>query len=304
MILAMDLITLGIDVLILLLFVVLGVLVARARSFTFEYEAEGDWMREQRRRMLATSTFRRAVDPFVRIVSEQVGKLGPGGHRARIRRLLMLSGNPWGYSAEDIVGYNLLTSVLVALAVFLVLLLGGISSIVWPALAAIATYVLAYTNLRSLADQRRIQIERQIPYFLDLTALTMGAGATFRQSAESIVTSSVHGPLEDEVAVMLTEVKAGTPLVEALGRMAKRTDSEELKAMVQAVRQGEELGTPLVKVFEEQAAMNRFKRSQRGEQIAAKLPNRLAVPTTILMLSVLILLFGPIIVKAVRGELM
>ena len=74
--------------------------------------------------------------------------------------------------------------------------------------------------------------------------------------------------------------------------------------MVQAVRQGEALGTPLVEIFENQASTNRYRRTKRGEQIAATLPNRLAVPNTLLMLAVLILLFGPIIVKAVRGELL
>jgi hypothetical protein len=50
--------------------------------------------------------------------------------------------------------------------------------------------------------------------------------------------------------------------------------------------------------------MNRYRRSKRGEEIAGKLPNRLALPTVFLMLAVFLLLFGPIVVRAVRGDLL
>jgi tight adherence protein C len=304
MILAVDALVLGIDALVILLFVVLGILVGRVRAYEFEEEVDADWILRRRTEALASSAWRRTLDPFVRILSSWVRRVGPEGHRNRVRHLLVLSGNRYGYTAEEFVAYALTNAILVGLAAVLLFLLGGGVNLLWPLLAAILTYVLVYLNLKSLADQRRIQIDRQIPYFLDLTTLTMGAGATFRQAAESISTSSVQGPLEEEVGLMLQEVQAGTPLVDALENMTKRTDSEELQVMVQAIRQGEELGTPLVKVFEEQSELSRFRRTKKAEQLAAKLPNRLAVPNAILMLAVLILLFGPIIVKAVRGELM
>jgi tight adherence protein C len=93
-------------------------------------------------------------------------------------------------------------------------------------------------------------------------------------------------------------------LADALANVARRTNSAEVQGLVQSVRQGEELGTPLVETFEHQAGMNRFRRSQRGEQAAAKMPNRMALPNVLLMFAVLLLLFGPIIVKSVRGELL
>jgi len=65
---------------------------------------------------------------------------------------------------------------------------------------------------------------------------------------------------------MLAEVRAGTRFTDALANMTKRSDSEELALMVQAVRQGEELGTPLVDVFEVQASTNRYRRTKRGEE--------------------------------------
>jgi tight adherence protein C len=161
-------------------------------------------------------------------------------------------------------------------------------------------YWLTWSNLRTAARNRRVQIDRQMPFVLDLLSLTMGAGASFLQSCETAVEGTVRGPLQEELAQMLHEVRAGTPLREALWNMAKRTDSEEVGIFVGAVTQGEELGTPLTQIFETQSGMNRFRRTKAAEQAAAKIPNRMAVPTTLLC-SVLMLLFGPIIVKAVRG---
>ena len=107
----------------------------------------------------------------------------------------------------------------------------------------------------------------------------------------------------EELDQFLHEIQAGAPMKVAIKNMPKRSDSEELALMVSSVSQAEELGTPLVEIFRGQADTNRFRRSQAAEKAAAKLPNKLAVPTVFLMLAVLLLLFGPIIIKATSGGL-
>jgi tight adherence protein C len=292
--------------LILLTAVLVGfVLTGLAKTVKFDYTVEHDYLRARRAEATQNSVFLRLIDPLVRAFSTIVRRLPIDEHKARVRRLLVHAGSPWGYTAEEYVGYGLTLVVLtygVLLVTFMVAT-GGIRPF-HPLLPALGAYGFAILNLKSKADKRRMQVDRDMPFLLDLVSLTMGAGATFLQACESVVQHAGEGPLVEELDQMLHEVRAGTPLREAVRNLTKRSDSPELAIMVAAVTQAEELGTPLVEIFETQASMNRFRRTKTAEKIAAKIPNRLAVPTIFLMLAVLLLLFGPIIVKAVRGEIL
>jgi len=285
---------------ILALFLVLGLLLALVGA---AQRAEAtDAMRERRKRALGRSPLLRLADPLVVGFAALVRKLGLEGHRASAGRLLVRAGNPWGYAAEEYVGLcitNALLAFLLGLLVFSTF--SGELSVGKALLLGVVGYWFTWSSLRAAARTRRVRIDRQMPFVLDLLSLTMGAGSSFLQSCETAVEGTSRGPLQDELAQMLHEVRAGTPLRDALQNMTKRTDSEEVGLFVAAVCQGEELGTPLTQIFETQSSMNRFRRTNAAEQAAAKIPNRMAVPTTLLMLSVLLLLFGPIIVKAVRG---
>ena len=244
------------------------------------------------------------MEPLTLAYAALARKAWSPGSLARVRRYLVHAGNPGGLAPDEFVGHALALATVVYGGFLLLLALGGNApNPLVPLLPAVGAYVLVHSDLKTKAERRRVLIDRQLPFVLDLVALTMGAGSTFLEACRSVTKGAVRGPIEEEIDLMLHEVRAGTPLRDALGNMTKRSDSEELASMVRAVRQGEELGTPLVDIFADQSSTNRFRRSKRAEKIAAKLPNRLAVPTVFLMLAVLLLLFGPIIVKAVHGGL-
>lgn len=291
------------DLLIFLAVFLLVGAAGRLADFHYDYVMVADVLAERRRTALERAPLRRAMDPVVLALAGLVRRLGPVGLRARTQQNLMHAGNPWGYTAEEYIGWALTVALLAGFTMALLLLGSGHFNILFVIVVAVVAYVGTMSSLKGRGERRRLAFERQLPYFLDLTSLSMGAGATFLKSCESAIMRSTKGPLEDEVEIMLGEVHAGTPTAQALTNMTKRMESAELAQMVQAVKQGDELGTPLVRVFEQQAELNRYRRSTHGERLAAKLPNRLAVPTVFLMLAVFILLFGPIIVRALRGGL-
>jgi tight adherence protein C len=289
--------------LVMLAALCIGLFFSRLEVKKFDYEVMPDWLQRKRKEALAQSAFKRMVDPLVRVLGAICRRFPMENHRSKVGHNLVNAGYPDGYNTEEFIGYCMVVGLLAGGAMFGLRAIGGSFGLILPTFVGAIAYLLTAYNLKGRADERRTLIDRQIPYFLDLTSLTMGAGATFQQACGSIAEGPVTGPMEEEVSLMLAEIDAGTPMTDALGNMTKRSDSEELHTLVSAVKQGEELGTPLVEVFEIQSSMNRFRRSKRGEQLAAKLPNRMALPNTFLLLSVLVLLFGPIIVKAVRGEL-
>lgn len=291
--------------LVVLLFAVLGVILARMARTEFEYAVRADWLKGRRKKFMDESAWIRMVDPIVRRVAAVVPRLGMDNHRAQVRRLLVHAGSPWGYTAEEFIGLCAANGFVVWAAVTLLFLAGERSfKPHFGLIPALGAYVVTYSSLKSRADRRRILTDREMPFVLDIISLSMGAGSTFLQSVETITRVSDKGCMEEELDLMLHEMRAGSTLKDALKNMTKRSESEELALMVTAVTQAEELGTPLVDIFRDQASTNRFRRTKAAEKAAAKIPNRLAVPTVFLMLAVLLLLFGPIIVKAMRGGMM
>jgi tight adherence protein C len=294
-----------IDLLVVALVVVIALILARVRRFEFEYEEPvPDALRARRARFLAGSAVRRWLDPFVVAFAALATGIGLESHRARVRRLLVRSGNPWGYTAEEFVGWSMTVAALTYTGVVAAFLLFASSfQPVLPVVLAALAYWLTAHGLSIRAETRRREVDRAIPFFLDLTSMSMDAGAGFTQAARTLVAEGSGGALEEEIAQALREMDAGVSLPDALKNLTRRSDSEELALLVQAVRQGQELGTPLARVFRDQAAMSRYRRTKRAEQAAGKLPNRLAVPTVFMMVAVMLLLFGPIVVRALRGGL-
>ena len=137
-----------------------------------------------------------------------------------------------------------------------------------------------------------------------LFALSVGAGLDFNSSLERIVTKdSTRSPLVEEMRYVLQEVKMGTTRREALLGLKERVPSDYINGLVSSVVQAEQMGTPLTNILRIQAGAIRLKRSQRAEKLAGEAPVKMIMPLLFIVGSVMLTLFGAIIIRAVRGEL-
>ena len=71
-----------------------------------------------------------------------------------------------------------------------------------------------------------------------------------------------------------------------------------------AIIQAEKLGSPLADVLKQQASLLRLQRSVRAEKLAAAASVRILVPSMLILLSVVLAVFSPVIIRAVKGELL
>jgi len=139
---------------------------------------------------------------------------------------------------------------------------------------------------------------------LDVLALSVGAGLDFNSSLERVVSKdSTRSPLVEEMRYVLQEVKMGSTRREALLGLKARVPSDYVNGLVSSVVQAEQMGTPLTNILRIQAGAIRLKRSQRAEKLAGEAPVKLIMPLLFIVASVMLTLFGAIIVKAMRGEL-
>jgi len=222
-----------------------------------------------------------------------------------LRRTLVAAGSPNYYTPEEYlalaIGLGLLVG-LVVLQVFNLLFYGQFS--VGLFLFGLAGGItLTLYNLHNTAAKRMRSISRRVPYALDLIALAMGAGATFTEAVRTVAREGSDDPFNVELRTMLAEMDLGTTRRRALQNLSDRVPLDSLRGIVASVIQAEELGTPLGQVLHDQATLLRLRRSFAAENKAAVASVRIPIACLPLVLAVLLAVFGPALIRAMRGGL-
>jgi tight adherence protein C len=146
-------------------------------------------------------------------------------------------------------------------------------------------------------------IAKQLPYTLDLVALVMAAGSSFAEAIETLIRDQPDEDLNQELQIALSEMEYGAPRNVALKNLAERIPLESLRSVVAAVNQSERLGTPMSSILKLQADMLRAQRGVVAEKKSASASLRILIPSMMIMISVVTILFSPMIIRYIQGDL-
>ena len=147
------------------------------------------------------------------------------------------------------------------------------------------------------ARRRREQIRAALPDALDLLAVSVEAGLGF-DGAIAKLTDHMDGPLADEFALTLSEMRIGESRSEALKRLGDRTDTPEVTAFTRSIIQADQLGTSLGRILRVQAADTRLRRQAAAEERAMKAPIKMLFPTVLFIFPAMFLvILGPAILN-------
>ena len=94
----------------------------------------------------------------------------------------------------------------------------------------------------------------------------------------------MDGPLVDEFALALNEMRIGESRSDALKKLAGRVGPPEIVAFVRAIIQADQLGISLGRILRVQATDTRLKRQAAAEERAMKAPIKMLFPTVALHL--------------------
>jgi tight adherence protein C len=143
------------------------------------------------------------------------------------------------------------------------------------------------------ARQRKDRIRAELPDALDLMAVSVEAGLGF-DGAIAKLTEHMHGPLADEFALTLSEIKIGESRQVALKKLASRTGTPELSSFVRSIIQADQLGISLGRILRVQATDSRLKRQAAAEEKAMKAPIKMLFPTVLFIFPAMFLvILGP-----------
>ena len=234
-------------------------------------------------------------------IERLAAKLGPrvvtavgAGRREKLQRRLDSAGRPDGMTVQRFVGLQAALA-LVALAVMGFLVLQG-TSLFFLFVGVVGGFFAPEVWLSRIGRLRQERIERDLPDFLDILAVTVRAGLGYRLALQSLA-ESLGGPVGDEMLTALRQMGLGVERREAFEALRDRNKSEALASFVAAQIQAEELGVPLADALNDIAVdMRRLahqqarRRAQRAAPRVALLTTTLIVPGAIILLLVSLLL--------------
>lgn len=166
--------------------------------------------------------------------------------------------------------------------------LGGVAlyivaQTIWlPVIIVVVGFFIPDLLLHSAGQRRQAEIEDALPDFLDILAVTVSAGLSFRGALQRVIERH-EGPLAEEMRTTMRQMDVGTSRHEAFKELKHRTKSQSMEAFVTSLMQAEELGSPLIESLDQIATDMRQKRAQKARQEASKASPKIASVVTLIM---------------------
>ncbi|MDH7498399.1 MAG: type II secretion system F family protein [Syntrophomonadaceae bacterium] len=209
-------------------------------------------------------------------------------------RKLMLAGYPHGMDTQ--------TFVILKYAVLMIMILLGLltKSFMWLLVLGAIGVVAPDIYLIMCRAERAERVSKSLPDTLDLLSVSVEAGLGFDAALQKI-TEKMTGPLAEEFAAALNEIKVGKPRREAMRDLADRLQVDDVSTFVASLVQAESLGVPIANVLRVQSEQVRLRRRQRAEEKAHKAPIKMLLPMLFFIFpAIFIVLLGPAAIELMK----
>lgn len=138
------------------------------------------------------------------------------------------------------------------------------------------------------------------PDFLDLLVVCIDAGLSLNAALERVSREFAEQcrPLADNLAIFLSEVRAGRGITDGLENLSVRLDIDEARSLSTLINQSMELGSDIGQAMRVYSDDMRAKRLLRAETLAAELPVKMLIPLGLCIFPViLIVIITPALIK-------
>src|SRR4051812_41931959 len=233
-------------------------------------------------------TVRRSV--IARLVVVLAARLGPRLAPRRgsaLEHKLDYAGQP--LTVQGLMGIKAALALLLGAGVGGLLLLLGSKPIFVLALALIGWFGPDFWLART-GRLRQEAIERTLPDFLDILAVSVRAGLGYRYALRRVA-EALDGPVSAEMLTVLRQIDLGQDRRDAFLALRERNKSESLKSFVAAQLQAEELGVPLAEALNDIATdmrrlahQNARRHAQRASPRVSLLVTTLIVPGSMILI--------------------
>jgi tight adherence protein C len=266
--------------------------VRAARARLADYEAPADTRDAELREPLSA----RVLEPTAVFIAGLARAALPDSYVEKVQKKLVTAGRGQPEEADRFFVFHVLSVVAVPIMWYVAwkyTSVRGIDLIAIFALLTLAGVVGPDAWLNRVIEDRQLTIRKKLPDVLDLLVISVEAGLGFEQALARAVTM-VPGPLSEEFARMLGEMRAGSSRADALTALDTRTDVREVRSFVLALKQADVFGVSIGSILRAQAADMRVRRHQLAQEEAQKAPVKMLFPMVFcIMPALFVITAGP-----------
>ncbi|UXR64973.1 type II secretion system F family protein [Bdellovibrio bacteriovorus] len=232
-------------------------------------------------------------------------KIRSESYRKKVSRYIKTSGLSSELNEDEFIGLQLLWGII--FPIFLMImnfsLQLGLSIPVVIGMGLIGFY-LPQIHAKGEKKRRELSVRADLPFFIDLLALSVEAGLDFFSAIQKIVDKArgTDSVLADEFSIVLKDIKIGSSKSQALKEMAERLDMNEITSFVAVLVDAEATGASISQVLKDQSVQMRLERFVRAEKAGAQASQLILLPLMLFILpAVFIVVFGPVAVSFMYG---
>lgn len=224
-------------------------------------------------------------------------------YRESIRRKLLTAGLSQELNVDEFIGMQILWGLMFPI-VLLILNFALQMGFPWWMCVVMGLIGFLFPHIYCLQERKRryVAVVVDLPFFIDLMALSTEAGLDFMGALQRIVDKAEDSVLANEFQLVLKDIKLGSSRREALTSLADRLDIPEITSVVAVVRDAEETGASIAQVLKDQSVQMRLERFVRAEKAGAKASQAMLIPLMFLILpAVFLMVFSPVVLQMFYG---
>jgi tight adherence protein C len=267
-------------------------------------QLEGYEVQDVRDQELLIPLYQRALLPILKGLTALGGRFTPVGYVDTVRKKFVYAGRISADGVDRFLAIRVITVVLIPAWFIFVTVFLPVTGILRLGALGLGGVILALgpdSVLNRRVEERQSIMQRKLPDILDLLTISVEAGLGFEQAVDRTV-GSVPGPLSDEFARMLGELRAGSSRADAMRAMEQRTNVPEIRSFVLAILQADAFGVSIGRVLRAQADEMRIKRRQLAQEKAQKAPVKMLIPMVFCIFPALfVVVIGPAMINISRS---
>ena len=240
--------------------------------------------------------------PFIQIIANFFCVFLPYEMLERTETKITHSGVGYLLNAEQFIALRIISAIIAPLlALFAMVCLKNFQPI-WFVIMPILGFMLPLIWLSDTRKRRNTAVIRSLPVYLDFITMCVEGGLNLQGALGQAMEKAPPGPLRNEFAIVLRDLRSGLSRADALRRMAERLDISEITSFVSSIIQAEKMGASLATVLRVQSEQRRDERFQRAEKMAMEAPVKLVAPLIMFIFPVTFIVLGFPIVMKFMGE--
>jgi tight adherence protein C len=267
-------------------------------------QLDGYEVQDVRDQELLIPLYQRALLPILGGLTKLGGRFTPVGYVDQVRKKFIWAGRISADGVDRFLAIRVITVVAVPFWFIIVTAFQPVTGMLRLGVLGLGGVALALgpdSILNRRVEERQVTMQRKLPDILDLLTISVEAGLGFEQAVDRTV-GSVPGPLSDEFARMLGELRAGSSRADAMRALDTRTNVPEIRSFVLAILQADAFGVSIGRVLRAQADEMRIKRRQLAQEKAQKAPVKMLIPMVFCIFPALfVVVIGPAMINISRN---